>query len=278
MIRLVTDSASMIPSAIRDRFAVEVVPMIVTIGGHEFSEGLGHVTTEQFYARLASGEPVSTSAPPPGSFVEAYRQAIEEGADRILSIHTGSGYSAAVAAASVATTLVDVEVSVVDTGLASFPVTLCVWSAAEELEHGRGAAAAIAAANATATSTGSVFVVGVPDLARSGGRFAALDSELSATSILELDAKGLREIDRVDDIETAIDRMVDHVRSLAAERPLRAGIGDALRPAVADVLAERLQGAPGIGDLVRYEVGPSVGAHTGAGTVGVVYAPTEPDD
>jgi fatty acid-binding protein DegV len=28
-------------------------------------------------------------------------------------------------------------------------------------------------------------------------------------------------------------------------------------------------------EVVRYRVGPSVGAHTGPGTVGVMYAPAE---
>src|SRR5207237_531850 len=50
--------------------------------------------------------------------------------------------------------------------------------------------------------------------------------------------------------------------------------GAPMEDAVADALASRLAGAPGAVEIVRYRVGPSVGAHTGPGTAGAVYHPT----
>lgn len=272
MIRIVTDSASMIPPALRERFAVDVVPLTITLDGVEHHEGID-LTTDDFYARLSEGAVVATSAPSPGSILDAYRRAERDGADHVLSVHTGSNYSATVTAATVAAGMATVAVTVIDTGLASFPVTLALWSAADALGRGEPVDVAAAAAHSTASATGSVFVVGVPDLARRGGRFVTVDGDLVPTSILELDGSGLRELVRADDLDAAIDAMSAHVCALAAARPLRAGIGDAVRPSLADALEARLSGAPGIVEIVRYEVGPSVGAHTGAGTVGVVYAP-----
>jgi fatty acid-binding protein DegV len=46
-----------------------------------------------------------------------------------------------------------------------------------------------------------------------------------------------------------------------------------MRDAVAERLAAGLDHHSGIEALTVYEVGPSVGAHTGPGTIGVVYAP-----
>jgi fatty acid-binding protein DegV len=58
--------------------------------------------------------------------------------------------------------------------------------------------------------------------------------------------------------------------------PQRVGVGDALTPEVAEEYTARLAGRPEVADLVRYEIGPSVGAHTGAGTVGACFFPVAP--
>ena len=272
MIRIVTDSASMIPPSLRERFGVDVVPLTIVLDGVEHAEGV-NLTTDRFYARIAEGAVVATAAPSPGSILDAFRRAERDGANHVLSIHTGSNYSATVSAATVAAGMAAVAVTVVDTGLASFPVTLALWSAADALGRGEPVDVAATAARDTAASSGSVFLVGVPDLARRGGRFVTVDGDLAPTSILELDGDGLRELARADDVDEAIDVMSAHVCALAAAHPLRAGIGDAVRPLLADALEARLSGMRGIVEIVRYEVGPSIGAHTGAGTVGVVYAP-----
>lgn len=275
MIRLVTDSGSMLPAELRRRFTVDVVPLTVTIDGVLHHEGVD-ITTAEFYARLAAGATVTTSAPSPGEFVAAYERAEQHAASGAVSIHTGSNYSATVAAATVANELVPIPVTIVDTGLASFPVALCVWAAGAVLADGADAAAAAAAALATAASTRSVFVVGVPELARRGGRFTTMTGKLTPTSVLELGPDGLRVTARVADVEAAIDAMVSHVANSAEIDPLRVGVGHAERPELAAVLIERLDAVTGVVELVPYEVGPSVGAHTGAGTIGVVYCPRAP--
>lgn len=43
---------------------------------------------------------------------------------------------------------------------------------------------------------------------------------------------------------------------------------------MAELLVARLTDQPGIVAVIKYGVGPSVGAHTDWGTVGVVYAPS----
>jgi DegV family protein with EDD domain len=275
MISIVTDSGSMLTDELRRRYSISVVPMTITVDGREFAEG-AELTTAEFYARLTAGSAVSTAAPSPGAFADAYRAAADAGASSVLSIHTGAAYSSTVASATVAAGLVDVAVDIVDTGAASFPVALCVWAAADEVAAGRTAAQAAAVARATATRTGSLFVVGVPELARRGGRFVTVDGDLTPTSILELVDGKIREHSRVADHDTAIDLMIDHTLRIAREEPIRVGVGHAMRDAVAERLAEGIEHHPGIEALTVYEVGPSVGAHTGPGTIGVVYAPTRP--
>ncbi len=272
MIRLVTDSASMIPPTLRERFDVAVVPVVVVVDGHQHREGVD-LPAEEFYDSLARGLPVTTAAPSPGEVEQVFRALADSGADRILSVNTGADYSATIGSFEIAARMTTVPVTVVDTGAASFPVTLCTWAAGDVVLAGGGLAHAAAAARQVASEVGSVFVVGVPELARSGGRFGSAATGAVPTSVLEFGPTGLVELDTLSSLGSAVDYMVEHIASVAADRPLRVGVGDALRPEPALALLEGLEAVEGVVEVVRYEVGPSIGAHTGAGTVGVVYAP-----
>jgi len=271
VIAIVTDSASMLPPAWRDRFGVHVAPMTVTVDGTPYREGV-EITTTEFYRRLAGGAEVSTSTPSPGQLLAAYVEAVDAGATGIVSIHTGSDYSAVLDAARIAAREVRVDVELVDTATASFPVALCVASACDERATGGDLASTAAAAASTAAVVDSIFVVGVPELARRGGRLGSTHVA-SPTAILALGPAGLAEHATAADIDDAIDRMAAHVRDAASVQSMRVGVGDADRPDLGDRLAAALAGSDGIVELTRYEIGPSVGAHSGPGTVGAVWAP-----
>ena len=272
MIGLVTDSASMLPDELRDRHGVRVVPITIGVDGVDHLEGVD-LDTADFYRRLADGASVTTAAPAPGAFVDTYRTAAALGAQHVLSIHTGSAYSATVASATVAANMVDVPVDVVDTGVASFPVALAVWAAAGVLDAHGDVATAARAATDTARSAGSLFVVGVPEVARTGGRFTGIGQDLTAYTVLELRSGELAVHAEAPDLEAAIESMAERARHVATTRQIRVGVGHAMRPALATELVRQLDGCEGIAEILIYEVGPSVGAHTGPGTVGVVYAP-----
>ncbi len=270
MIQLVTDSASMLPEAVRGLFGISVVPLTITIDGEDFAEGVD-LTTADFYTRMANGAEVSTAAPSPGTFLDTYRAAAEHGATKVLSVHTGSAYSATVASATVAAEMVDIPVTIVDTGVGSFPVALAAWAAAESLGRGCTIEEAAAASHRTATRTGSLFVVGVPAMARRGGRFVAISGELIPTTVLELTNGELHDRGAAVDLDAAIEAMIDGTVAAAAHGALRVGVGHAVHRDVAEQMRIRLDTQLSGSQVVTYEVGPSVGAHTGPGTLGIVY-------
>ncbi len=271
MIALVTDSASMLPPPWQTRDDVEIVPVVVTLDGAPRREGVD-LDAETFYRRLAEGAAVTTAAPSPGEVLAAYRAAAAAGADEIVSIHTGTDYSAVVDAARLAARETEIPVEVVDSGTASFPVALCVAAAADARRAGGDRTAVVEAAHRTAAVVDSIFVVGAPDLARQGGRLPA-GLAVAAMTLLTLGPAGLGEHDTVGDLDQALEAMAGHVVARAATGPLRVGVGDADRPGLGDDLAARIGAVDGIVELTRYQIGPSVGAHGGAGTVGAVWAP-----
>lgn len=279
MIAVVTDSASMFPPSWLARWDVLVAPLTVVLDGAPFKEGV-ELSTAEFYRRLAAGAEVTTSAPSPGDLLTTYRSAVAAGARHIVAVHTGSAYSAVLAAAGTAAEECPVPVELVDTATVSFPVALCVAAACEARDQGVEVSATATAARAMATAAraiagvvDSVFIVGAPELARRGGRFGDAAPEDGTTTILGLGPGGFVDLGATTGIDDAISQMADHVRSAATGRSLRVGVGDADRPDLGTRLSDALGGVTGVDELVRYEVGPSVGAHSGPGTVGAVWAP-----
>ncbi len=276
MIGLVTDSNSQIPPGLARRYGIEVVPLTVTVGGVSHAEG-EDLDADRFWASFGTAAPeVTTSQPSPGRFAAAYAAVAARGADEILSVHIGSALSGTVNSARLAAASAPVPVHVVDTATASFAVTCCVWEAAEALAGGATVAAAAAVAQAVGAAAGTVWVVGALEPARAGGRLApdatpTADSDAGIIPVLTLAGGAMEVVRRVDGVGNTAEAMADHVR--AAGTSLRVGVGhaDAATAPLAHALERRLVEAPEVLDVVRYRVGPSVGAHTGPGTVGAVY-------
>ncbi len=275
MIGLVTDSNAQLPPDLRERYQVGVVPLTVVVGGRPYREGVD-ITSAEFYERLGSGAEVSTAAPSPGEALEVYEQAASGGATEVLSIHIGSNTSATINAVKVAAGSSPVPVEVVDTETASFAVACCVWAAGEVLNAGGDLTHAADVARRVAGRVGNVFIVGALDLARRGGRLAADAAEGEGLPVLALAGGQMNVVGHVEDVESAVDAMTDYFVEAAAGQAQRAGVGDALTPELASEYAARLAARPEVVELVRYEIGPSVGAHTGAGTVGACFFPAKP--
>jgi DegV family protein with EDD domain len=277
MIGLVTDSNAQLPPDLAERYQVEIVPLTVTVDGVEHREGVD-LDADAFYARFQSGRPaVSTAQPSPGQFAAAYEAVADRGATEILSVHIGSSVSGTVNSARLASQVSPVPVRIVDTGTASFAISLCVWAAGAAIADGASIQEAAAAAERASREVGNVFVVGALDVARAGGRLAGDVVAPAATiPVLTLAGGAMQLVARCADLDEAAAAMAAFVR--AAGGPLRVGVGlsDATTLPLVMVLEDALRDAPEVAELVRYRIGPSVGAHTGPGTVGTMFAPAPP--
>lgn len=264
-VRLVTDSNAMLPAALRDRYAITMVPLSVVIDGIAHPED--QLDGREFCERLRAGVTVSTAAPSPGELAAAYATLADDGASSILSIHIGSAQSATVDAAHVAARQVSLPVTVVDTGTASFVEGCCVWRAAERLATGAEIDAAAASAQSLAGEVASVFTIGEIERATHGGRLRVTDD--GGIPMFVSAGPDMRQQGTVSTVEEAVHRMSDVVA--AAPGPLRVGVGDADAEQAAVTLAAALSALPNVAELVRYAIGPSVATHTGAGSVGAVF-------
>jgi DegV family protein with EDD domain len=269
-IGLVTDSNAQLPYALVEQYGIQVVPLGIVIEGALYREGVD-LDVDDFYARLGAGAQVSTSAPPPGAFIEIYEKLAGTGAKAILSIHVGSELSGTLGSARLACGSSPVPIEFVDSGTASFALGCCVWEAGERLARGETLEQAAAAARMVAERVGNVFIVGGLDLARRGGRLASDVEDADGVPVLALERGAMRQVAAAGDSDDAVEIMTRYVAPRVEGGGVRVGVGDAQVPDLAKDLADRLRALPEVVELVRYSVGPSVGCHTGPGTVGAVF-------
>jgi DegV family protein with EDD domain len=275
LIGLCTDSNAQLPAELVERYGVEVVPLTVTLDGHDFLEGVD-LDADGFYGRFEQGvTQVATAAPSPGRFLLAYEALVARGATEIISIHIGSSVSSTLDAALVASRGAGVPVRLVDSGSASFAIGCCVWEAAEALTKGADAETAALVAEAVAARTGNVFVVGALELARSGGRLRESPSGgVTAIPVLTLAEGRMVPVGEVATMEDAARVMATTVLGAGTDLRVGLGIADAGAAPLWHALEEALVDAPEVLEVVRYRIGPSVGAHTGPGSAGAIYYPS----
>ncbi len=274
MIGFCTDSNAQLPDLLAERYGVEIVSLTVSVDGVDYTENVD-LDADAFYARFADGKPqVATAAPSPGAFAEAYRRLAERGCTEILSVHIGSQISGTCNSARLGAQMSPVPVRLVDTGEASFSISCALWEAAEAVAKGAGIEEAAGVAETTAKHCGNVFVVGALDIARAGGRLAsgAEDAvEVDAIPVLSMVEGSIVPVGSARSHEEAADAMAAYITAAGANLRVGIGVADAGAAPLWQALESRLVDAPSVLDVVRYRIGPSVGAHTGPGTAGAVY-------
>jgi len=275
VITLVTDSSSQIPASLIDRYNVHVVPIPLTVDGHEHHEGVD-LAVDELWDRFRTDPPpdITTSQPSPGEIADIYQTAINAGATEIISIHVSRDVSGTWNSATLAADMFDTEIHVVDSGTASFGITACLWDTAIALETGATATQAAQHARTVAPTIGTSFILQGLDFAHRSGRFNGSLPE-QADDIIVLSGHGTNI--EVTGTGRTVDELCDQMAAqfLAANTPIRVGIGiaDPATIAFADGLETRLRASPNVIELTRYRVGPSIAAHTGPGTAGGFWWP-----
>jgi DegV family protein with EDD domain len=276
-----TDSNSQIPAELVDRYDVEVVPITVIVDEHEYLEGVD-LDADGFYALFRSAivetghaPKVSTSQPSPGQFALAYEALAERGCTDILSIHISSAVSGTLNSARLATRSVDIPIRLVDTGTTSFGVSCCVWAAGDAIFGGATLDEAASIAESLGPSIGNVFIVGGLDLMSStaSGSADPIDTANSIPVLTFRDGR-VEVLERVVTVVDAINSMASVALRWGDRLNVAVGVADGDALPLADALAHAVGESANVDRVVRYRVGPSVGARTGPGSVGCFMFPS----
>jgi DegV family protein with EDD domain len=278
-VAVVTDSTAYLPPDLIEGYGIHVVPLYVVLAGRSGREGWDIGPDEVARTLAVRGQTVSTSRPTPGDFVAAYRQALDAGAERLVSIHLSAELSGTWDAARLAASQVGEHiVTVLDSRSAAMGSGFAVLAAARSAAAGAEAADVAEAARTTAAATRTFFVVDTLEHLRRGGRIgsaaAVLGSALAVKPVLHVQDGRVVPLEKVRTSTRALHRLVQRAAEAAGQGPVSVAVHHLAAADRADRLAAELRGRmPALRELHVSELGAAIGAHVGPGAVGVVVAP-----
>ncbi|MDH7488205.1 MAG: DegV family protein [Anaerolineae bacterium] len=259
---------------------IHFVPLTFTLGGKSYRSG-EDIQPDEFYTLLeADGGFPTTSQPSPGVFAELYQRLAKSDPD-ILSVHISSGLSGTVNAARLGAQMVpEANVTVVDSKTLSGALGWQVEAAAKAVKAGWAKERILAMVERVRAATDTLYTLATLRYLIHGGRISHLKGLLGSV----LNIKPLIGVEKEQGIYTqrgsartlrgAISRLADLVAEQHAPgTALRVQVLHGANPEGAALLRERLESLFACEWLPTGPIAPVLGAHTGPGLVGVVFAP-----
>jgi len=277
-VALVTDTSADLSDSVLDRLRIAMVPLQVMFGSATFRDRV-ELKPEEFYQRLrASTELPTTSQPAPADFIQAFRDAAQEG-DEVVAVLLGSNLSGTFNAAQAAIRAANLQgIHLVDSRSASLGVGLLALRGAELAASGWGGAQIAEELRRIQPYSGMLLTVDRYDNLLRSGRIsrskAWLAGMLDVKPILSFDAEGkVVPIERVRGRENVESRVVNLLDQRLTPRPkvVRFGVAHADAAGVAErvraALVSRFRPRE---CLVSLATGV-LGTHVGPGAWGVFY-------
>lgn len=273
-VRVVVDSTSDIPRERAQQLGIEVAPLLVLFGDDEYRDGID-LTGDEFYQKLASTSvSPTTSAPSVGSFQEAYRKVISEGADAILEISLAAKLSAtygnAVTAAKTVSAETGVPIDVIDSGTVSGGFGMPAEIIAYEARQGATLEQLKAHAQDMLSRVRLYASLDTLEYLKRGGRIgnarALLGSLLNVKPLVEVREGQVLPVENVRTRSKAQER-VGQIASTTGEIEAVAVVRS--NDAVGEQF-DRIVHGFWDGPIYKYVLGPVVGTHAGPGAGGII--------
>jgi len=261
-----------------------VIPLTFTMGEKSYRDTPDHadMSLTEFYARLRRGEMATTAAVNVGDFTDTMRPILEAGKD-ILCVSFSSALSTTyqsgvIAADELRAEFPDAKIIVIDSLSASRGQGMLLWHAAKKKAAGAGIDEVADWVRETIPHQNHWFTVADLNHLRRGGRLnatsALVGTVLSIKPVMHCDAEGkLTPVGKARGMKQALTELVNKLDELGV-RPLpdqtmficHADAPDSVA-FVKGLLKERF----GVTDVRDEYIGPVIGSHTGAGTLGLFF-------
>jgi len=261
-----------------------VVPLTFTVGGGNYRDTPDHqdMSLSEFYRRLRAGEQSVTAAANVADFTEAMRPILAAGKD-ILCVCFSSALSttyqsAAIAAEELGGEFPEAKITVIDSLAASRGQGMLVWHAAKEKAKGRSMDEVADWVRGMIQHQDHWFTVADLQHLRRGGRLnatsAVIGTVLSIKPVMHTDEDGkLTPVSKARGMKQALTELVNRMDELGT-RPLEdqtVFICHADCPDSVEFVKGLLRERFGVTKVHADYIGPVIGSHTGAGTLGLFF-------
>lgn len=275
-VAIVTDSTAYLPQEWVKKYNLRVAPSVVIWDGEELRDYYD-ITADQFFIRLASSSSMpTTSQPTPAYFKEIYDDLLGQGYD-ILGIHISHKLSGTFSSAEQARAMLpEARIENVDTLSASMGEGWPLLMAVRAAQAGKSLAECRAATEEACKHTGVLLTVDTLEFLHRGGRIGGaqrlLGTALNFKPILELRDGRIEPLERVRTRKKSLARLAElTIERIGDRKPVyMAAIHANARGEAEDVLNMVASQLNPKESLVT-DVSPTVGTHTGPGTIGLVF-------
>jgi len=277
--QIVTDSGADLSPEQKDGFDIHFVPLTVTLDGKTYHCGVD-IQSEEFYRLLDSTESFpSTSQPSAGDYMEIYRRLSTTDAE-ILSFHLASGISGSLKAAQIGADMVpQANVTFIDSKTLSGAQGWQIEAAAKALKEGWSKERILSLVKEIGNATEILFTLPSLKYLIHGGRINHLKglvaSLLSIKPVIGVEKVGGTYVQRGNarTMTAAISKIIELVSEKHSPGSwLRLQILHGNNPEGVELLKQKLERIYQCNWLPTSLIAPVLGAHTGPGLVGLVFA------
>jgi DegV family protein with EDD domain len=276
-IAFVTDSTAFIPRNLMEQYGIHFFSNLVNWGRQQFRDGVD-LQPQQFFERLKSDPVLPTTAVASiGEIQSVFSRAAAE-ADAVVSIHISSDLSNTYTVALQASDMhASVPIKVIDSRLAGMSHGFLMLAAARAASEGASLEEVLRLIDVVRPNIGIWFTVETLEYLRRGGRIggaaALLGGILDLKPILELRSGRIEPVERVRSKRKAVDRILDLMSErVAGKQSIRLAVMHAgAEEEAKGILADAAARVSPVVETAIADLSPSVGTHTGPGTVAVVY-------
>jgi DegV family protein with EDD domain len=275
---VVTDSTAYLPEEAHNGYHIPTIPLWLLWGEDRFRDGVD-IEPQAFYRRLPHVEAhPTTSQPSSGEFMQFFRQVGAE-ADAIVGIFISSKLSGTVDNALAAKAMMpEFNIRIVDSHSTSMGLGFMVMAAARAAAAGKSADEVVAIAESMRSSMNVLFAVDTLEYLHRGGRIGGakrfLGTALNIKPILYVDNGSVEALGQARGKRKAIAQMLDYAEEqVNGSCMAEAAVIHMDAAEEAEKLAAKVRERFGISEIPQCTVSPVIGAHTGPGTVGMVFYP-----
>lgn len=280
MLRIITDSASDLPTSVIEEFHAYVMPTPVTINGVDYFDG-ETIFPDEFYARQQAGDDIKTYHISQFMFEEHFRKFAEAKED-VLYICFSTGIAGTYNAARLAAQEIQEEypefsITIVDSKCGSIGYGLVTERLLTMQGNGASDEILLEAAQFFCDHMKHVFTVKSLDYLCAGGRI----SKVSATMGTALDIKPIIYVDENGSLATkekvrgwnkALRRIVEIVGETGKDLDRQVvatcyGMDQKSYERIIEMIREQYH----VKGILTGRVGCAIGAHTGPSIAGIVY-------
>ena len=270
-VKIVTDSACDLPDDEVASYGIEIVPLSIRFGDEELIDR-EQLSITEFYARMATSEHLpQTAAPSPGQFDQAFRRALDGGADQVVCVNLSRKVSATMEAAEAGARDIDGDIRVLDSGSVTCGLGTIVLAAAQAASDGASADEITAVVADLSARTRVYAVLDTLENLKKGGRIgnakALLGSMLSIKPLLDFSSGEVEEAGKQRTRKKALAWLRSTVTD-NADNIDRLAIAHAMADDI-DAFVAQVAADTGRNDIRVDVVGPVVASHGGPGLVGV---------